>query len=284
MSTSILIDAASLVTLLKQPPRDLLLLDCRHVLTDPAAGALAYAQGHIPGALHAHLDTVMSAAPTGANGRHPLPDPHTFASRMAELGANDDTLIVTYDAGESVYPARLWWMLRWVGHDSIKILDGGLQAWQAAGGEISVDQPQAQPRGNFSVRQGSMATLSFSDMLANVASKEYLVVDARSADRYRGENETIDPVGGRIPGALNRSFKNNLEADGRFKSPERLREEFLELLGDTPSDKVAHQCGSGVSACNNMLAMELAGLSTGTLYPGSWSEWCRQDNAPVATG
>lgn len=284
MSTSVLIDAPSLADLLKQPAQNLLLLDCRHVLTEPAAGALAYAQGHIPGALHAHLDTVMSTQPTGTNGRHPLPDPQTFADSMAELGASDDTLIVAYDAGESVYPSRLWWMLRWVGHDRIRILDGGLQAWLDAGGELTTDQPRRGARGDFSVRPGSMATLSFADVLGNIASKEYLVVDARSADRYRGENETIDPVGGRIPGALNRPFKNNLEADGRFKSPERLREEFRELLGDTPSGRVVHQCGSGVSACNNLLAMEIAGLNGGRLYPGSWSEWCRQPEAPVATG
>lgn len=283
MSIPALIDAGELATLLQQGGK-LLIADCRYALTEPAAGALAYSQGHIPGAVHVDLGEQLSGPVTGMNGRHPLPDPQSFAEHMAALGANDDTLIVAYDAADSSFAARLWWMLRWIGHDQVRVLNGGLMAWVDAGGALSTVVPQRPERGNLGLRRRAMPTLTFTDVLANVESKEKLVVDARSAERYRGENETIDPTGGHIPGAINRFYKLNVGEDGRFKPAAQLNQEFRELLGDMPPETVIHQCGSGVSACHNLLAMEVAGLPGGTLYPGSWSEWCRQRDVPIARG
>lgn len=283
MSTPALIDASELAAMLRESPKNVLLADCRYALTDPTAGANAYAAGHIPGAVHVDLGELLSAPTTGMNGRHPLPDPQVFADGMAALGADDDTLIIAYDADESSFAARLWWMLRWIGHENIRVLNGGLRAWTAAGGELSTAAPTPQS-GSLGLRHRAMPTVSFTDVLGNLQTHGKQVVDARSPDRFRGENETIDPIGGHIPGALNRFYKDNLQADGRFKSPERLREEFRTLLGDMAAEQLIHQCGSGVSACHNLLAMEIAGLPGGTLYPGSWSEWCRQHNVPMERG
>lgn len=281
MSIAPLITASELAALLQQGNQKLLVADCRYALTDPAAGAQAYAKGHIPGAVYADLGELLSGATTGMNGRHPLPDPQVFADGMAALGANDDTRVIAYDAEDSSFAARLWWLLRWIGHENVRVLDGGLKAWLDTGGELSTAAPQPS-RGRLGLRNRAMPTVTFTDVLANVESKEKLVVDARSPDRYRGENETIDPAAGHIPGALNRYFKENLQADGTFKSPATLQEEFRQLLGDTSPEQVIHQCGSGVTACHNLLAMEIAGLKGATLYPGSWSEWCRQRNVPIA--
>lgn len=283
MSQPALITADELLGLLQQGSQPLVIADCRYSLTDPEAGALAYAQGHIPGAVHADLGTLMSSTPTGSNGRHPLPDAQAFAQGMAALGAHNNTLIIAYDAEDSTFAARLWWLLRWVGHDQIRVLDGGLKAWAQAGGKLSTQLPQPQA-GTFSIQPGAMPTASFSDVLANISQPKKQVLDARSADRYRGENETMDPVGGHIPGAINRFYKLNLGEDGRFKPAQQLRAEFSALLGDTPATAVIHQCGSGVSACHNLLAMDVAGMNGGTLYPGSWSEWCSQSSAPVERG
>lgn len=283
MSRPVLIDARELAELCRQGNQKILLADCRYALTDSAAGAQAYAQGHIPGAVHADLGALLSSPPTGKNGRHPLPDPQVFANGMAALGAHPDTLVIAYDAEDSMFAARLWWLLRWVGHENVQVLDGGLRAWVAAGGELSSDT--ATPaRGRFSQRPPTVPQVDFTSVIANLESKGRQVVDARSPDRYRGENETIDPVGGHIPGAINRFFKDNLGPEGRFKPAAELREAFLALLGDLPPERVIHQCGSGVSACHNLLAMEVAGLPGAALYPGSWSEWCHQPGAPVASG
>jgi len=283
MSISALIDASALATLLRQPAADVLVVDCRYSLADAAAGQQAYTEGHIPGAVYADLGELLSGPVTGMNGRHPLPDPQAFADGLASLGAGNDTTIVAYDAQDSMFAARLWWLLRWIGHENVSVLNGGLAAWTAAGGNLTVEVP-AHPRGNLGLRQRAMPTVTFADVLANVETRQRQLIDARSPDRYRGENETIDPTGGHIPGALNRWFKDNLDADGRFKPAARLNEEFKSLLGDTPAQQVVHQCGSGVTACHNLLAMEIAGMKGATLYPGSWSEWCRQRDVPIARG
>lgn len=283
MSPSVLIDTRELATLLSEDPNNVLVADCRYALTDPAAGAKAYAEGHIPGAVHVDLGDLLSAPTTGMNGRHPLPDPQVFADGLAALGANNDTLIIAYDTDESSFAARLWWMLRWIGHENVRVLNGGLRAWAAAGGELSTVTP-TRPRGSLGLRHRAMPTVSFTDVLGNLDAQQKQVVDARSPDRFRGENETIDPVGGRIPGAINRFYKDNLQADGSFKSPDTLRHEFRTLLGDTTPEQIIHQCGSGVSACHNLLAMDIAGLDGGALYPGSWSEWCRQRDVPMERG
>lgn len=286
MSTTPLIEAQELASLLGDASRDVLVVDCRYALLDPEAGALAYADGHIPGAVYADLGNLLSGPSTGMNGRHPLPDPQAFADGMAELGANKESLIVAYDAGDAMFAARLWWLLRWTGHEQVCVLNGGLGAWVKAGGELSTSLVEAQ-RGNFELRERSMPTVTFTDVLSMVRdgildAREKVLIDARSPDRYRGENETIDPAGGHIPGALNRFFKDNLGPDGKFKSAEALRADFEQILGNARPEQVVHQCGSGVTACHNLLAMEVAGFKGAALYPGSWSEWCRQRDVPIA--
>jgi len=260
-------------------------IDCRHDLANPDAGRAAYAASHIPGAQFAHLDTDLSDKSPGPGGefrgRHPLPDRQTFIETLRRLGVDRDSQVVVYDAHGGMFAARLWWMLRWAGHEAVAVLDGGLQAWQALGLPLS-SEPAARSRGNIELRSSRMATASASDLLANLANPARTVIDARAPDRFRGENETLDPVGGHIPGAKNRFFKDNLQADGRFKAPEQLRSEFAALVA-APAAAIM-QCGSGVTACHNLLAMEAAGLAGAALYPGSWSEWCADPSRPVASG
>lgn len=256
-------------------------VDCRHDLAKLDAGEAAYAAGHLPGAVFAHLDRDLSGPMTGRNGRHPLPDAATLAARLGCLGIGLDTMVVAYDDGPGMFAARLWWLLRWVGHGAVAVLDGGLAAWQAQG--LPLVTPVApRPAGNLTEQASLTRTVTVQDVIANLDTQALQVLDARAPDRYRGENETIDPVGGHIPGAKNRFFKDNLQADGRFKSAEELRRDFSPLF-DAPQAAVM-QCGSGVTACHNLLALEVAGLPGAALYPGSWSEWCADPARPVATG
>jgi len=260
------------------------MLDCSFELTDLAAGERAYAAGHIPGAFYVHLERTLSAPKTGRNGRHPLPTREAFADAMVSLGLDDTTQVVAYDNAGGMYAARLWWMLRWTGHRAAAVLDGGIAAWKAAGQPLSTETPAPLARGGFSVRAPLVQTVDYEGLKANLATQKKLVLDARAPDRFRGENETLDPVGGHIPGARNRLFRDNLAADGRFKQPAQLRQEIDAVTGGRPAAELVAQCGSGVTACHNLLAMEVAGLSGAALYPGSWSEWCAQPGAPVATG
>ena len=259
---------------------DWLVFDCRHDLADTAAGRRAYAHSHIPGARFAHLDDDLSGAKTGANGRHPLPDPAKFCAWLAALGMRNDRQAVAYDASGSVYAARLWWMLRWVGHMHVAVLDGGWDAWLKAGSPITAQAANVKPDAFTGAARDLTVDASF--ILSRLGKPQPGVLDARSADRFRGENETLDPVGGHIPGAINRFFRNNLAADGRFKSAAELKNEFVPLLGALSPTEIVHQCGSGVTACHNLLAMENAGLPGSKLYPGSWSEWCSDPRRPVA--
>lgn len=284
MTKSPLIDVGALSALVRDKNADILVCDCRFDLGNVDAGKQAYAQGHIPGAVYLHLDQNLSAPKTGSNGRHPLPEREDFARCMAGLGVSDSTLIVCYDAGDAMTAARLWWMMRWLGHEKVVVLDGGLQAWKEAGNDVSTADPVAAAPGNLTPKKPLVSVVNYEQVLADLKTHEYVVVDARSADRFRGENEAIDPVGGHIPGARNRFFKDNIAANGRFKPAEQLRAEFDAVLQGQPSERVINQCGSGVTACHNLLAMELAGLHGAALYPGSWSEWCAQAAAPVATG
>jgi thiosulfate/3-mercaptopyruvate sulfurtransferase len=260
-------------------------VDCRHDLMNHDAGRDAYLAGHIPGAYFADMETDLADKTPGPNGefrgRHPLPTPEAFVATLRHWGISDDTQVVVYDAQGGMLAARLWWMLRWVGHEAVAVLDGGLPAWQAQGGQLVTAATPAK-QGHITLRPSLTSTVSVDDLLANLASKRRIVVDARAADRFRGENEIIDPVGGHIPGAKNRFFKDNLQADGRFKSPEQLRADFTAIIS-TPQDSIM-QCGSGATACHNLLAMEIAGLPGAALYPGSWSEWCADPVRPVATG
>jgi len=262
----------------------LMVLDCSFELTDPQAGQRAYDSGHLPGARYVHLDQVLSTAKTGRNGRHPLPSRETFAAAMAALGLDADMQVVAYDNAGGMYAARLWWMLRWAGHPAVAVLDGGIAAWKAAGHALSQDAPGAPAPGSFRLKPSLVTTVSYDEVKANIDSAERLVLDARAPDRFRGENETMDPIGGHIPGARNRLFKDNLGADGRFKPAAQLRQEFDAITGGRPAAQLVNQCGSGVTACHNLLAMEVAVLRGAALYPGSWSEWSAQPGAPIATG
>ena len=259
--------------------------DCSFDLTNPAAGRDSYQQGHIPGAYYLHLDNELSGPKTGLSGRHPLPDAELFAARLRVLGVDDDTLVVAYDGQGSMYAARLWWMLRWVGHAAALVLDGGRNAWVAAGLPLehgATTEPEIG--GNLTRRASLVKTVDADALVANLSQPSLLVVDARAADHFRGENETLDPVGGHIPGAANRFFKDNLTADGYFKPADQLRADFGQVFAGKAPAQTVMQCGSGVTACHNLLALEVAGLTGAALYPGSWSEWCADPKRPVATG
>jgi len=255
--------------------------DCRHDLVDTEAGRRAYRESHIPSAQFVHLDEDLSAPKTGRNGRHPLPAPEQFARRLGELGVDNAKQVVAYDASGGCYAARLWWMLRWLGHDAVAVLDGGWDAWRKAPHPIADRIPVIRAAQFTMYRRANMAC-DAQYIVANLEKSGPLLLDARSADRFRGENETLDPVAGHIPGALNRFFRLNLDGDGNFKPSTTLKQEFNELLGNNAPGNVAHYCGSGVTACHNLLAMEVAGLSGSRLYPGSWSEWCSNPSRPVA--
>ena len=257
--------------------------DCRHDLKNTEYGRQAYARGHSPGALFLHLDDDLSGAKDGRNGRHPLPDIAGFARRMSACGVDASTQVVAYDNEGGIFASRLWWMLRWLGHDKVAVLDGGLAGWKRSKRALEEAPPVVTPR-IFTPQPRDM-TVDSGQVLADLQSARMLIVDARSPERFRGENETLDPVGGHIPGAVNRFYFDNLDDDGCFFKPvAELRAEFDALLAGRPAESVVQQCGSGVTACHNMLAMELAGLSGSKLYPGSWSEWCADASRPVATG
>jgi thiosulfate/3-mercaptopyruvate sulfurtransferase len=257
------------------------IFDCRHELSDPAYGKQVYAQSHVPNAHFASVDDDLAARPNGSNGRHPLPDIKTFAAWLGRMGVSAATQVVGYDNAAGTYASRLWWMLRWLGHDSVAVLDGGWNAWLDAGQSTTRDIPKPVAA-QFTAKPRDV-NVDAAYVLANLKSPAMLVVDARGNDRFHGQNETIDPVGGHIPGAVNRAFKTNVDERGFFRPPAELRGEFMELIGDTPVQNVVNQCGSGVSACHNLLAMEVAGLGGSRLYPGSWSEWVADPARPVAT-
>jgi thiosulfate/3-mercaptopyruvate sulfurtransferase len=283
MAFTTLVSAAELAEHVFEP--NWVVLDCRHDLANPDFGRNAYAEGHVPNAQFAHLDDELAGAKVGADGkfrgRHPLPDRAAFVATLRGWGINDDTQVIAYDAHGGMFAARLWWMLRWVGHDAVAVLDGGLQAWLAHGMSVSTE---ASPRtlGSITDKPSLATSVGADDIVKNLAAGNRTVVDVRAPDRYRGENETLDPVGGHIPNAKNRFFKDNLQADGRFKSADQLREEFSRII-EQPADAIM-QCGSGVTACHNLLALEVAGLKGAALYPGSWSEWCADPSRPVVKG
>ena len=262
-----------------------LLFDCSFDLADPAAGERNHARRHLPGALYLHLDRDLSAPRTdAARGRHPLPDRAAFARHLASLGLHDDLPVVAYDGNGGMYAARLWWMLRWLGHAAVQVLDGGLAAWDAAGGKLQGGLVAALAPALFTLRPPLVEAVDYGSLRAGLGQAGRLIVDARAPDRFRGENETLDPVGGHIPGALNRCFRDNLAADGCFKPAAQLQAEWTAVTGRRPAPDLVMQCGSGVTACHNLLALEVAGLPGAQLYPGSWSEWCAQPGAPVAIG
>jgi thiosulfate/3-mercaptopyruvate sulfurtransferase len=257
--------------------------DCRHDLAQYDAGSSAYAKAHIPGARFLHLDEDLSGPKTGVNGRHPLPHPITFTLRLAALGIDNRRQVVAYDNSGGVFAARLWWMLRWVGHTRVAVLDGGMDSWVKAGHPVTAQWPSINPA-TYNPDPHPQLAVDTQAVFANLRDNALRIVDARSPDRFRGENETLDPVAGHIAGAINRFFKHNLREDGCFKSAADLRHEFTALLNGQSPNGVVHQCGSGVTACHNLLAMETAGMNGSRLYPGSWSEWVSDRARPVATG
>ena len=276
-----LVSATELLARLQQAPPPLV-LDAGFDLADPAAGERAFAASHIPGSRYVHLDRDLCGPLTGGNGRHPLPERRALAATAGRLGVAPETQVVALDRQGGVYAARLWWMLRWLGHDTVAVLDGGLRAWQAAGGPTASEVTAALPAPPYPERAPLAAAVDLEQVARRGA--DAALLDARSGERFRGEVEPIDRVAGHIPGALNRPFAANLGADGRFKPAAALLDEFRVALGRRDPRAVIHACGSGVTACHNLLAMEHAGLAGSLLYPGSWSEWSADPARPVARG
>jgi thiosulfate/3-mercaptopyruvate sulfurtransferase len=269
----------------------LMVFDCSYDLMKPEMADLMFAEKHMQGAQQAHLDRHLSTHDATAvnGGRHPLPPRESLAAWLQSLGFTNNMQAVVYDRQGANYCGRLWWMLKWLGHDAVAILDGGLQAWEASGGavesgNVATPSSSVQVESKFQLKPALREWVSTAQLAPQVGHTSLTLIDARGAARYRGEVEPIDPVAGHIPGALNRPFTENLNADGFFKSPELLREEFDKLLAGRDPQTVVHHCGSGVSTVPNIVAMELAGLGVTKLYPGSWSEWCNTPGMAIAKG
>jgi thiosulfate/3-mercaptopyruvate sulfurtransferase len=278
MSHTTVVPAEALARHLDDP--GWVVFDCRHDLADPGAGRREYAESHIPGARFLHLDDDLSGPKTGTNGRHPLPDPAALAAKLAGAGIAPGVQVVAYDAQGGMVAARLWWLLRGLGHGGVAVLDGGWNRWRSENRPVTREVPAPAPTRWTPGRRLQAVDAAY--VLSHVGDPEVVLLDARAPDRYRGRNETLDPVGGRIPGARNRFFRDNLDASGGFKPAETLRRELAAIVGD--GGNVVHYCGSGVSACHNLLAMESAGLRGARLYPGSWSEWCADPSRPLESG
>lgn len=262
--------------------------DCRHDLANPEYGPAAYALGHIPGAHFLHLDRDLSGPLHRADGtfrgRHPLPDRDLLAQRLGTFGVGADTTLIAYDDAEGMYASRLWWLARWLGHPRVAVLEGGLKAWRDHGFEVSTAPPAPRAAEKLVPRTSLLRTIEAESLFDALGTDRYRIIDARSPERFRGEVEPLDAKAGHIPGARNRPFRMNLNADGLFKSADELRREFETIIDGAEGKQVVHQCGSGVSACHNLLAMAVAGMEPGALYPGSWSEWSSDPTHPVATG
>ena len=256
---------------------DVLICDCRFDLAQPEAGKAAYLENHIPGAIYVDLDHDLSGEKTGKNGRHPLPSPEDWDKTKTRLGMDHNTLVVAYDNQGSIFASRLWWMLKATGHANVRVLDGGIDAWS---GPIGKTPRQPTPCAHPINAMPYVGLALVDELIENLKTHQKKIVDARANDRFHGENETLDPVGGHIPGALNHCYKENLSGK-LFKTREQLYQGFVNLLGTTKTSEVIHQCGSGVTACHNLLAMEVAGLKGARLYAGSWSEWCADPSRPV---
>jgi len=281
-----LISAAQLQTLLESP-QSVRIFDCTSALMDPLLADTQYAERHIAGAVQAHLDRDLSAKPPQPavnGGRHPLPQPEQLAQWLGRMGFDNQMQAVVYDRNGANYCGRLWWMLKWLGHEAVAVLDGGLQAWEAAGGAVASGPAPQYSLGRFVPGAPLLPLLQTHEIHERLGQSGQTLIDARAGARYRGEEEPLDPVAGHIPGALNRPFGQNLTAEGFFKPAPQLRAEFEALLAGRPPHTVIHHCGSGVSAVPNLLAMMIAGLGPTGLYAGSWSEWCNTPGMPCATG
>ncbi len=259
---------------------DWVVFDCRFDLTKPDAGQRAYAEAHIPGARYAHLDNDLSSPITDTSGRHPLPDAEVLAAKLGRWGVGRRTQVVAYDGGPGAVAARLWWLLRWLGHDAVAVLDGGLSKWQKERRPLTSDAPTVTPT-VFDATVDDSLWVQTPVVERLIAEKSHLLVDARAAPRFKGAVEPIDKVAGHIPGAINRPFDKNVDGQGCFLASDLLRSQFQELLHGKEPAQVINMCGSGVTACHNILAMEQAGLPGAKLYAGSWSEWIRDSRRPV---
>jgi thiosulfate/3-mercaptopyruvate sulfurtransferase len=281
-----LIEPAELATHLEDPRWAI--IDCRFDLARPEWGERAWAAGHIPHALYAHLDRDLSGPCSAASGRHPLPAVQALAATFGRFGIDERVQVIAYDQGSGAFAARLWWLLRWLGHRAVAVLNGGLAAWERAGLPLSCAGAHRAPR-HFSAAADDTLLVSTAQVAAALEAGEFrrgvaLLIDARSADRFAGENESIDPVAGHIPGARNHPFASNHDAQGRFLPAAQLRHAWQSTLRGTPPRQVITMCGSGVTACHNLLALELAGLPGARLYAGSWSEWIRDPAHAIARG
>jgi thiosulfate/3-mercaptopyruvate sulfurtransferase len=283
MTHTLIISAKELAAHLDDPKW--IIFDCRFLLSQPDEKETYYLKAHIPGAVYAHLDRDLSAPIVpGKTGRHPLPNPEEAARRFGKMGISPGMQVVAYDdQGGSLAAVRLWWMLRWLGHEAAAVLDGGWQYWLnqdlpvRSGGETRPAQAFiGQPR------SGMYVTSDEVDQLRR--SPNYRVIDVRAPERYRGEQEPIDPVAGHIPGALNAPYNENLNNEGRFRTPQELRDVYTKLLGDTPGERAVFYCGSGVTSIHSILALQIAGMGKARLYAGSWSEWVASRQRPVAVG
>ena len=276
-----LISTADLAAHLGDP--SFVIVDVRHDLSQPERwGEDAYRKSHIPGARFVHLDRDLSAPKSGTNGRHPLPAPEVAAATFGRLGIGAGAQVVAYDAQTGVFASRFWWMLRWLGHDAAAVLDGGFDKWTREGRPVTSDAAQVVPA-TFAIRRVE-PVVDADAVLASLGDRSLTLIDARAPERYRGEVEPMDPVAGRIPHSLNRPASQNLGPQMTFKPAATLRTEFERLLAGTPADRVVHSCGSGVTACHNLLAMEVAGFPPTRLYPGSWSEWSADPSRPTEKG
>ncbi len=278
MAYTTLIDAATLAQHLDDP--NWVVIDCRHALSDFTLGRKLYDEGHIPGAFFADVERDLAGEHTGKNGRHPLPDPNVFAAYLRSIGVNENTQVVAYDAGGDMFAARVWFLSRWLGHDACAVLDGGFTFWNANGFPVTAQLP-ASRRGSIAAHVRPELVVDAAHVRAHLSDATMHLVDARAADRFAGQNETIDPVAGHIPGARNRFFKDNFGDNGKFKSPSELAAAFRTI---GKAESIVHHCGSGVSGAVNMLATEIAGLHGTRLYAGSWSEWIADPERPIATG
>jgi len=276
-----LIGAEALADRLEDPR--LRLFDCRFDLARPDDGRRCYEEAHLPGAMYADLNRDLSAPATSTSGRHPLPSPAVFESRLRAWGVNADSLVVACDDGNGMYAARLWWMLRWLGHDDVAVLDGGLRRWLQLGLPVTDELPEPGA-GNFVARPRTSLAVDAASVLDASSDPGARVIDVRAPERYRGEIEPIDAVAGHVPGARNHPFVESLDSDGRFLRPDALREALLRGLDGVSPERTIAMCGSGVTACHLLLALEHAGLPGGRLYPGSWSEWSSDPSRPVRTG
>ncbi|MDB4915007.1 MAG: Sulfurtransferase [Gemmatimonadetes bacterium] len=256
------------------------IVDCRFALDDVEWGRREYSSGHIPGAAYAHLDTDLSSSRSGTNGRHPLPDPSVLRDTFARLGISNGSQVVAYDQDNGMYASRLWWLLRWMGHDAVAVLDGGFAKWMAEGRPTSAGMERRE-RGQFTGAPRAEMLMSANDVSSVLGHDEWRLIDARAPERFRGDVEPLDRVAGHIPGAANHFFKQNLAADGTYKSPGQLHEALDAVIGS--AEHVVCYCGSGVTACHNLLALEHAGLPGARLYAGSWSEWSSDPARPVET-